>query len=66
MPSGLIANLGAFWDDVEKAKVILIVHKDTTAWPACLAELDVRLVSKDGFVRNSETIQVDLMNGVTK
>ena len=66
MPSGLIANLTAQWDDPVKAKNILVYYKDTSSWPLGLAELDIQLVSIDGFKRSTETVIIDLIHGVTK
>lgn len=66
MPSGLIANLSASWDDPSKAKNIIVFHKDTSSWPSCLAVMDIRLTSVDGQVRHSESIYVTIDQGVTK
>lgn len=66
MPSGLIAQLSAQWDDPFKAKNILLFYEDTTSWAVCDAYLDVRLVSSTGHVRHSESVPVSIISGVTK
>ena len=66
MPSGLIANLSASWDDPKKAKNILVFHKETSSWPNCSAVMDIRLTSVDSQVRHTESVYIAIVQGVTK
>ena len=66
MPSGLIANLSAFWDDPIKAKNIVVFYKDTSSWPNCSAVLDIKLTSLEEQSRHTESIYVAIVQGVTK
>lgn len=66
MPSGLIANLSASWENSYKAKTILVFHKDTSMWPNCSAVMDIRLISEDGQTKHTESVYIAIVQGVTK
>lgn len=66
MPSGLIADLSAFWQDKDLANKVVIFHSLTDKWPLGLAEVDVLLIDGGGQKIRTKKIVFNIVSGVTQ
>jgi len=61
----LIDNLIVEWVDPTTAREFTVTKIDTTAWPVGTAVMDIQLTRPDGFVRSTDTVQIEIVHDVT-
>ena len=66
LPSGLVADISAYWADPTTATVVVLHHPLTDKWPLGDAELDVMFTSAGGQKLSSKTISVSIERGITR
>lgn len=66
MPTGLIANLAAEIVTTDGKSKVIVFYEDTSSWPDCDSELDIKLSSEGAQTVVTPTVVISLIGAITR